>query len=168
MKALLGGLLAYLQVNSQGKPLAPVDSGRILDRALARVAENGATVTRGDLPQVVADAAQLGQLFQHLVGNGVKFRSQLPPEIHVSARRGDGEWIFAVRDNGIGIEPQYRERIFQVFQRLHTRQEYDGTGIGLAVCRKIVERHGGRIWVDSEPGSGSTFCFTIPDHRPEL
>lgn len=109
----------------------------------------------------MADDRQLEQLFQNLVGNAVKFHGSEPPLVHIRAERSNGGWMFAVKDNGIGIEPQYFDRVFQVFQRLHTRAEYAGTGIGLAVCKKIVERHGGRIWVESEPGKGTSFLFTL-------
>ncbi|MBI4800878.1 MAG: hypothetical protein HY794_19485, partial [Desulfarculus sp.] len=122
----------------------------------------GAVVTSDPLPTVRADAGQLGQLLQNLVGNALKFRGAESPRVHVSAKREGGEWVFSVRDNGIGIEPQYLERIFGVFQRLHTRAEYPGTGIGLAICRRIVERHKGRIWVESRPGQGAAFYFSIP------
>ena len=108
------------------------------------------------------DRTQLRQLFQNLIANAIKFRGERPPQVHVSAERNDRAWSFAVRDNGIGIDPDYRERIFVLFQRLHTRAEYPGTGIGLAMCRKIVERHGGRIWLESQPGQGTTFWFSLP------
>ncbi len=116
----------------------------------------------GPLPAVLADPRQLMQLFQNLIGNAVKYRNDRTPEIHVAAKPNGDQWVFSVQDNGIGIAPQHSERIFQMFQRLHTTNEYQGTGIGLAICRKIVERHGGKIWVEAQPGKGSTFVFTIP------
>jgi light-regulated signal transduction histidine kinase (bacteriophytochrome) len=115
----------------------------------------------------VADASQLRQLLQNLLSNAIKFRSERPLQIHISARRDRNTWLFSVRDNGLGIEKQYFQRIFVVFQRLHTRDEYPGTGIGLAICQKIVERHGGRIWLESEAGQGTTFHFTIADPSPD-
>jgi len=166
MKQLINDLLAYSRVGTRGKEFAPTDCQAVLERALTNlrmaIEESGATVTHDPLPTVMADDIQLEQLFQNLIGNAIKFRSKQPPEIHIGAGRDDGEWRFSVRDNGIGIDPQYTERIFAIFQRLHTPGEYPGTGIGLAVSKRIVERHGGRIWVESEPGKGSVFYFTIP------
>ena len=124
--------------------------------------QSGAVVTHGPLPAVVHDKLLLVQLFQNLIGNAIKFHVEAPPRIHVSAEQKGEEWVLAVRDNGIGIDPQYAERIFTIFQRLHTNEEYAGTGIGLAICKKIVERRGGRIWVESQPRTGSTFYFTVP------
>ena len=169
MQALINDLLRYSRVGTKGKPFAPTDCEAVLEDVLSNlevvVTESGARVTHDPLPQVMADEAQLGRLLQNLIGNAVKYRGEAPPNVHVSAEQTGGGWQFAVRDNGIGIEPQYHERIFAVFQRLHARGEYEGTGIGLAVARKIVERHGGRIWIESEPGTGSTFYFTIPQRE---
>ena len=166
MQDLIHDLLAYSRVGTYGKPFEPTDCSAILNRALANletaIEESGAMVTYDTLPTLMADATQLVQLFQNLLSNAIKFRGEKPPRVHVSAKQKEGEWVFSVRDNGIGIDPQYAERIFLIFQRLHSRAEYHGTGIGLAICKKIVERHGGFIWVESEPGKGSTFCFTMP------
>lgn len=166
MQALINDLLSFSRVDRRGKPLEMVDSGQCLQIALDNlkmtITETHAKIVWGSFPRVYADPSQLTQLFQNLVGNGIKFRGQAEPQIHVSAKQLSDAWQFTVRDNGIGIEPQYFERIFLVFQRLHTRREYPGTGIGLALCKKIVERHGGQIWVESEAGKGSSFHFTIP------
>jgi chemotaxis family two-component system sensor kinase Cph1 len=126
------------------------------------IEDSGAVVTHDSLPNVMGDSTQLAQLLQNLISNAIKFRSDKPLRIHVSARRSESEYIFSMADNGIGIEPEFFNRIFVIFQRLHGRDEYSGTGIGLAVCKKIVERHGGRIWVESESGKGTTFFFTLP------
>jgi light-regulated signal transduction histidine kinase (bacteriophytochrome) len=169
MQTLIRDLLAYSRVGSRGGWFAPMDSNKALALALANldtsIQERGAVITNDTLPTMVADPTQLSQLLQNLIGNALKFCKDRRPEIHIGAQPRDGGWLFSVRDNGIGIEPQYRERIFVIFQRLHTRTEYPGTGIGLAICKRIVERHGGRIWVESEPGQGSTFCFTIPQRE---
>ncbi len=166
MQELINGLLAYSRVGTQGRDFAPTDCEAVLDRALANqqvaIEESCATVTHGPLPIVMADDVQLGQLFQNLIGNGIKFHGQEPPRVHVSAEQQGDEWLFSVRDNGVGIDPEQVYRVFMIFQRLHTGKEYPGIGIGLAICRKIVERHGGGIWAESQPGEGSTFYFTIP------
>jgi PAS domain S-box-containing protein len=165
MQQLIQDLLAYSRVGTRGKPFAPTDCGAVVDQVIVdlgpAIAESGATVTRDPLPVLPADAVQLEQLFLNLIGNAIKYRAAAPPRVHITAEPQAGGWRFAVRDNGIGIDPQYAERIFVIFQRLHTRDEYPGTGIGLAICKKIVERHGGRIWVESRPGQGATFYFTL-------
>jgi PAS domain S-box-containing protein len=170
MQTLINDLLAYSRVGTRARTFTPTDCNDVLRRALKNleiaVEESAASITHTPLPTVLGDATQLTQLLQNLIGNALKFRGGKPPVIHVSAElQGEGaapEWRLAVRDEGIGIEPQYFERIFVIFQRLHGRDEYPGTGIGLAVCKKIVERHGGRIWVESAPGQGATFHFTVP------
>jgi PAS domain S-box-containing protein len=166
MKQLIEDLLAYSRVGTKGGEFKPVSSEAALRRALfnlrAGIEEAGAVVTHDAMPTLPADEVQLGQLLQNLIGNALKFRSASVPRIHVGVSQKEQEWQFEVRDNGIGIEPQYYERIFMVFQRLHNKGEYSGTGIGLAICKKVVERHGGRIWVESRPGQGSSFYFTLP------
>ncbi len=170
MHTLITDLLALSRVGTKGQALRKAGLDAIVDQALdslrASITETGAKITRGPLPSLPVDAGQMAQLFQNLIGNALKFRGDGVPEIHICAQQQPGHWLLAVRDNGIGIEPQYFERIFLVFQRLHTRKRYPGTGIGLAICKKIVERHGGRIWVESQTGQGSTFCFTIPGESP--
>jgi len=147
-----------------------VDGGEALARAVnnlaIRIQETGALVTCDPLPTVFANRAQLVQLFQNLIGNSLKFRRTPEPRIRVSAKRRDGHWVFAVSDDGIGFDMKYADRIFAVFQRLHRREDYPGTGMGLAICKRIVERHGGEIWVESQPGEGSTFFFTLPNCLP--
>ena len=166
MQTLINDLLAYSRVSSQGGAFAAADCSLIvrmvLDNLQATIQSHRAEVAVGPLPVVSGDATQLGQVFQNLIVNAIKFHGERPPRIDVSASEAGGEWVFAVRDNGIGIAPEYFERIFIIFQRLHTIEEYGGTGIGLAICKKIVERHGGRIWLESRPGEGSTFYFSIP------
>jgi PAS domain S-box-containing protein len=201
MQTLINDLLAYSRVSTRGQPFVPVDCNEVLENALGNlkiaIQESGAVITHDALPTVMGDATQLTQLCQNLIGNAIKFRSELSPQVHIGVVRNDAEtprqgraeklskiipasplslvpassehalseseWLFYVRDNGIGIESQYAERIFVIFQRLHARGKYPGTGIGLAICKKIVERHSGRIWVESEPGKGAIFYFTIPD-----
>ncbi len=166
MQTLINDLLAFSRVDRHGRVFTPIDSALCLQAALKNLdyslQESHAHITWEDLPTLTADGMQLIQLFQNLISNGLKFTRNPNPEIHIRAERVKNTWQFSVRDNGIGIDPQYFERIFLIFQRLHTRREYPGTGVGLAICKKIIERHGGQIWVESEPGQGSTFYFTIP------
>lgn len=165
MKSLITDLLAYSRVGSSGKELAPVAMEeifkRVIDHLQLTIDQGGATVTHDPLPAVLGDNAQMVQLLQNMIGNAIKFRGAEPPHVHVGVRKQGEHWPFFVRDNGIGIDPQHTERVFVIFQRLHNRAEYPGTGIGLAICRKIVERHGGSIWVESVPGKGATFYFTL-------
>ncbi|MEJ2718216.1 MAG: ATP-binding protein, partial [Deltaproteobacteria bacterium] len=167
MKALIQDLLTYSRIGTRGKPPAPIDCEQILKRALrnlaSAVADAGAAITHDPLPTVMGDDVQLLQVFQNLIGNAIKFRGGEPPRVHISARKNASEWIFSVKDNGLGIESRYLNRIFAIFQRLNKRSDYDGTGIGLAIVKKVVERHRGRVWVESEVGVGSTFYFTIPE-----
>ncbi len=166
MQQLINDLLTYSRVGTKVKPFEPVDLeavfAGIMDNLKVTIQESNATITHDSLPTVQADDLQMLQLFQNLVSNGIKFHGEEAPRVHVSAKRAGDFWQFSVCDNGIGIDPEYFNRIFIIFSRLHTRAEYPGSGIGLAICKKIVERHGGRIWVESTPGKGSTFLFTIP------
>jgi two-component system sensor kinase FixL len=166
MQALINDLLAYSRVSSQGSPFAPADCAEICRSVLKSlqtfIDQHQAQVTIDPLPVVIGDTAQLGQLFQNLLVNGIKFQADRIPAVHVSVTQSDSDWTFSVRDNGIGIAQEYFDRIFVIFQRLHTIEEYGGTGIGLAICKKIVLRHSGRIWVESTVGQGSTFHFAIP------
>lgn len=171
MKRLIQDLLAYSRAGGQKGSLRRASCLEALDNALANLArtleENGAIVTHDPLPSLIADHPQLSRIFQNLVGNGLKYRGPDPPRIHISCARGEGDnWIFSVQDNGIGIEPQYFERIFMLFQRLHPQDEVAGSGIGLSICQKILGRMGGKIWLDSTPGKGSTFYFSLPENPP--
>jgi PAS domain S-box-containing protein len=171
MWRLINDLLTYSRVGTQSKGLQSTDCETVLQHSLdnlkVAIEESEAVITHDSLPTVMGDPLQLGQLFQNLIGNALKFRGKEPPRVHISARRNGGGWTFSVRDNGIGIAPEYAKRIFVIFQRLHNREEYPGTGIGLAICKKIVERHGGRIWADSEVGKGTTFYFTLQVSKEE-
>jgi light-regulated signal transduction histidine kinase (bacteriophytochrome) len=167
MQTLIRDLLSYSRVDARSRPFTQIAFLDIVNDALtlldSSIHDSGAQVTWGPLPEIMGDRSQLVQLIQNLIGNGLTYRGDQPPRIHLSAERSGKEWIFSVRDNGIGIEPKYHEQIFEIFRRLHDQKEYPGTGIGLAVCRRVVSRHGGKIWVKSESGHGSTFCFTIPE-----
>jgi histidine kinase/DNA gyrase B/HSP90-like ATPase/phospho-acceptor domain-containing protein len=166
MQALIQDLLAVSRVDRQGQRFEPTSVealvGYALDNLKGAIEESGAVITHDPLPMVMADERQFLHVLQNLLSNAIKFRGSGPPRAHVSAERRGGEWLFSVRDNGIGIDPQYAERIFVIFQRLHTNAEYPGTGIGLSLCKKIVERHGGRMWMESQLGHGATFYFTVP------
>jgi signal transduction histidine kinase len=166
MQTIIRDLLEYSRVGTNSGESKPVDTSSVVRKAIsnlqAAIKDSGSTVTHDDLPTVIADEPQLVRLFQNLIGNAIKFKGKDSPKVHIAAAKRDNEWIFSVKDNGIGIDPEHAQRIFVIFQRLHTREEYPGTGIGLAICKKIVEQHGGNIWVESEPGKGSTFFFTLP------
>jgi light-regulated signal transduction histidine kinase (bacteriophytochrome) len=172
MRRLIQDLLTYSRVGSRGVALTEVDVTAVLADAQRNlhvaIEESGATITHDRLPVIRGDETQIGQIFQNLLGNALKFRSSAAPAVHVVADDAGDSWHFAIRDNGIGIEPRHVSRLFVMFQRLHTRAEYPGTGIGLALCRRLVERHGGRIWVESAFGEGATFHFTLPKARPIL
>ena len=166
MKDLIDDLLVFSRFNTQAKEFELFDLNNALNGVLSYlqtyIVENNTQITYDPLPLIVGDSSQIQQLFQNLLSNAIKFQDDEPPRIHISADESSDEWKFGVSDNGIGIDPEYQEQIFNVFKRLHTRIEYPGTGIGLSICKKIVERHGGRIWVKSKLGEGSTFYFTIP------
>lgn len=170
MQAMIQDLLAFSRVGRLSA-WESVDCNAVMKEAVQNLAcliqESGAIVTYEGLPAIWSHRAQIMQVFQNLVGNALKFRQQVPPEITVTAEQSGGNWEFSVKDNGIGIAPEYFDKIFVVFQRLHSRREYQGNGIGLSICKKIVERHGGRLWVESQSGKGSTFNFTAPIAVPE-
>jgi light-regulated signal transduction histidine kinase (bacteriophytochrome) len=171
MKQLIDDLLMYSRANRSSAAPQPVSLDEVLDAALANLAQSvrdhGATIRRAPLPVIVAERVPMIQLFQNLVGNALKFHGDAPPRVEVTARRTDHDmWLFTVSDNGIGVAPEYAERIFVIFQRLHGKEVYPGTGIGLAMCRKIIEYHGGTIWLDTTAETGARFCFTLPV-RPE-
>jgi PAS domain S-box-containing protein len=169
MQQLINDLLTYSRITTQAKEFEPVDSELVLTEVLSNlnvlITENGAVITHDPLPNILADSSQLSQVLQNLIINSIKFHGDKTPEIHVSAKNEGNKWLFSVQDNGIGIDPAHSDRIFEVFKRLHKRKEYPGTGIGLSICKKIIERHGGRIWVEAELGKGSIFYFTIPVRR---
>ena len=171
MKQLIRDLLSYSRLSANGLSLTSADSGAACNAAITNlheaIVDSGAVVETESLPIVLADASQLAQLFQNLIGNAIKYRGDRVPQIGVAAHLEANDWVFTVTDNGIGIESQYFERIFEMFQRLHTRKQHPGTGIGLAICRNIVERHGGKIWVESQAGQGSKFLFTVPKKKGE-
>jgi light-regulated signal transduction histidine kinase (bacteriophytochrome) len=166
MEQLIQDLLVYSRVGIRDLFFKPTDCEVVLKQAMANlqaaIQESGAVLTHDSLPTVTGDATQLVQIFQNLIGNSIKFRGDRAPCIHIAAKDKGDEWVFSVQDNGIGIDPQYSDRIFVVFQRLHNREEYPGNGIGLAICKKILENHAGRIWLSSQPGKGSTFYFALP------
>ncbi|WP_293128809.1 ATP-binding protein [Microcoleus sp. bin38.metabat.b11b12b14.051] len=166
MQTLIDDLLEYSRLGRSRQPFQLTNCNHVVQQAIANlqgaIGGTQAVIIYSELPAVMGDVSQLVQLFQNLLGNAIKYRQDAPPEVHIIACKQEENWLFSVSDNGIGIAPQHQERIFQIFQRLHTQREYSGTGIGLAICQKIVERHGGSIWVESESGRGSTFYFTLP------
>jgi signal transduction histidine kinase len=167
MRDLINDLLSYSRVGTRAQPFTEFETGPLVEEAISNlqimIKKNNARIKVDPMPRITGDRLQFLQLFQNLISNAIKFRGKDPPQVEISAKKQDTEWLFSVKDNGIGIEPQYKERIFLIFQRLHSQKDYSGTGIGLAVCKKVVDRHGGKIWVESEPGKGSTFFFTIPE-----
>jgi signal transduction histidine kinase len=169
MQRLIDDLLSYSRVNTRGQPFVAVDSQAILGDALAnlqsQIEETGAVVTNDALPKIKGDESQLLRIFQNLIENALKFRGSKSPRIHISAKNQKKSWLFSIKDNGMGIDPKYKDKIFVIFQRLHSKTEYKGTGIGLTICKRIVERHGGQIWIESKLNEGSTFYFTILKRR---
>ncbi len=169
MRRMVEDLLSYSRIGTHGRPLEPTDCEAVLDQVLTNlkvaIEQNNAVMTHDPLPTVMADISQMVQLFQNLISNSIRYRGAETPRIHISAERKKDDWVFSVRDNGRGIAPEFFRRLFQLFQREHPEREYSGTGIGLAICKRIVERHGGRIWAESEVGKGSIFYFTIPATR---
>ena len=166
MKQLICDLLEYSRIESHGQPMKPVPASQAFEEAMTRldtvIEAVDAEITCDQLPTVHGDSGQLCSLFQNLIGNAVKYCDQQPPKVHVGIAKTDDHWVFSVSDNGIGIDEAFHDRIFAVFQRLHSRTSYAGTGIGLAICRRIVDRLGGEIWVESKVGDGSTFFFSVP------
>lgn len=171
MQTLIGDLLKYSRIDSRARPFGKVDMNEVMDNVTtmldSSIQDSNAQITRDELPVVLGDHSQLAQLLMNLISNAIKYQGEAPPRVHVGAERREREWLLSVRDNGMGISHRHRERIFEIFRRLHTTRTHPGTGIGLAICRRVVTRHGGRIWVESTPGDGSTFFFTIPDKEPQ-
>jgi light-regulated signal transduction histidine kinase (bacteriophytochrome) len=167
MRNLINDLLAYSRISKGPREFQPIPVEAILRQVEAdlelSIQASGGTVTHGPLPTIKADPGQLAQVLQNLIGNALKFKGDRPPQVHIAAQRGKDAWLFSVRDNGIGFDPRYSDQIFVIFQRLQGGEKFPGTGIGLAVCKRILERHGGRIWAESTPGEGSVFHFAIPD-----
>jgi light-regulated signal transduction histidine kinase (bacteriophytochrome) len=166
MQQLIQDLLTYSRIGTSDTSLETVECDAVCHLAVKNlrvsIEEKGAVVTHDSLPTVIGDKTQITQLFQNLISNALKFHGENSPRVHISSEQKGNEWVFSVEDNGIGIAPEFSMRIFDIFQRLHSRDRYPGSGVGLSICKKIVERHGGRIWVESEPGNGSRFYFTIP------
>jgi len=170
MQMLINSLLTYSRAGRKVLSYTNVSLDIVIGQAIVNlktaIDESGAMIILGDLPVVSGDEMQLLQVFQNLIGNSIKFRGDDPPEIRISAKEENTDWVIGVEDNGIGIETQFREKIFVIFQRLNPREKFGGVGMGLAICKKIVERHGGRIWVESLPGRGCAFYFTLPKQKP--